>query len=184
VKSDGSFYFTDELTVFLWKNGVLHEMTRSVVPGGRVVDGKPGGRVVNGIALSQDEQFLYLVVVPDNAPRRIVRYGLRPDGTFTDERGPDLTITDERLFVSLPVENPPATRESGQPDGIKVDKSGNAYFGGPGGLWIVSPAGTHLGTILIPGGHSNLAFGDPDGRSLYITLGNGLARIRLNAPAF
>lgn len=183
VKSDGSFYFTDELSVFVWKNGALRELTRSVVPGGRVVNGAPGGRVVNGIALSRDEKWLYLVVVPDNAPRRIIRYGLRPDGTFTDERGPDLTITDERLFVALPVENPPATRESGQPDGIKVDKSGNAYFGGPGGLWIVSPAGKHLGTILIPGGHSNLSFGDPDGKTLYITLGNGLARIRLNAPA-
>jgi sugar lactone lactonase YvrE len=44
-------------------------------------------------------------------------------------------------------------------------------------------SGKHLGTILIPGGHSNLSFGDPDGRTLYITLGNGLARIRLNAPA-
>lgn len=183
VKSDGSFYFTDELNVLLWKNGAVHQLTHSVVPGGRVVDGKPGGRVVNGIALSPDEKWLYLVVVPDNAPRRIARYGLRPDGTFTDERGPDLTITDERLFVALPVENPPATRESGQPDGVKVDKNGNAYFGGPGGVWIVSPAGKHLGTILITGGHSNLAFGDADGKALYITLGNGIARIRLNAPA-
>jgi gluconolactonase len=183
VKSDGSFYFTDEYSVFRWKNGSVTQLTRSVVPGGPLVDGKPVARVVNGIALSPDEKSLYLVVVPPGAPRRIIRYNLRPDGTFLAERGPDATITDERLFVSLPVQNPPATRESGQPDGIKVDVKGNVYFGGPGGLWIVSPAGTHLGTILIPGGHSNLAFGDADGRSLYITLGNGLARIRLNAPA-
>ena len=183
VKSDGSFYFTDEYSVFRWKDGSLTQLTRAVVPGGPLVDGKPVARVVNGIALSPDERFLYLVVVPAGAPRQIARYELRPDGTLIGEPRPGKTLTDERIWVSLPDQNPPPTRESGQPDGLKADLKGNAYFGGPGGLWIVSPAGKHLGTILIPGGHSNLAFGDADGKSLYITLGNGLARLRLNTPA-
>jgi gluconolactonase len=183
VKSDGSIYFTDELSVFRWKDGKLQQLMKSTVPGGRVVNGVPGARVVNGITLSPDEKFLYVVVVPDASPRRIARYELRPDGTIIGEPRPGRTLTDERIWFPLPDQNPLPTRASGQPDGIKVDLKGNVYFGGPGGRWIVSPEGTHLGTILIPGGHSNLAFGDADGKSLYFTLGNGLARIRLNAPA-
>jgi gluconolactonase len=183
VKSDGSFYFTDEYNVFRWKDGSLTRLTGSVVPGGPLVDGKPVARVVNGIALSLDEKSLYLVVVPPGAPRQIARYELRPDGSVGGEARPGKTLTDERVWVPLPAQNPPPTRESGQPDGIKVDVKGNVYFGGPGGIWIVSPQGRHLGTILIPGGHSNLAFGDSDGKSLYITLGNGLARVRLSTPA-
>ena len=183
VKSDGSFYFTDEYNVFRWKDGSLTKLTGSVVPGGPLVDGKPVARVVNGIALSPDERYLYLVVVPPGTPRQIARYELRPDGSIAGEARSGKTLTDERVWVPLPNQNPLPTRESGQPDGIKVDVKGNVYFGGPGGLWIVSPQGKHLGTILIPGGHSNLAFGDADGSSLYITLGNGLARVRLNTPA-
>jgi hypothetical protein len=74
--------------------------------------------------VSRDEKLLYVVVVPGDAPRRIVRYRLRPDGTFTEERGPDLTITDERLFMALPVENPPATRSRGSLTVSKWTKAG------------------------------------------------------------
>jgi gluconolactonase len=169
VKSDGSIYFTDygaqgklPASVYRWKEGTLQLLTNKI----------QGGRV-NGIALSPDEKFLYIVAILEAAPRRIVRYNVRPDGA----------IADERLFFSLPVEKTLATRESGRPDGVKVDGRGNVYFGGPGGLWIVSPGGKHLGTILIDGGHTNLAFGDTDGKGLYLTTGHGLARIRLNAPA-
>ena len=183
VKSDGSIYFTDELSVFRWKAGRLEQLMKSVIPGGRIVDGASGGRVVNGIALSPDEKFLYLVVVPTRGSRKIARYELGPDGAIVGKRGPDGTITDERIWFPLPEQTPPATRQSGQPDGIKVDLNGNVYFGGPSGLWIVSPAGKHLGTVLIPGGHSNLAFGDADGKGLYLTTGSGLARIRLQAAA-
>jgi hypothetical protein len=45
------------------------------------------------------------------------------------------------------------------------------------------PVSVFLGTILIDGGHTNVAFGDADGKGLYLTTGHGLARIRLNAPA-
>jgi gluconolactonase len=148
-----------------------------------VVNGRPGGRVVNGITVSPDGRFLYLVVVPAKGSRKIARYELRSDGTFAGERGPDGTITDERIWFPLPQQDPPPTRQSGQPDGVKVDRRGNVYFGGPGGLWIVSPDGKHLGTILVPGGQSNLAFGDADGKALYIMLGGGVARIRLASRA-
>lgn len=169
IASDGSVYFSDygnrpELpsAVYRWKDGTLQQLAKNV----------HGGRI-NGVTLSPDGTYLYLVVVLEKEPRRIVRLTLRSDGT----------VSDERLFMSLPVERTLATRASGRPDGIKVDTKGNVYFGGPGGLWIVSPDGKHLGTILIDGGHTNLAFGDADGKGLYLTTGHGLAKIRLSSAA-
>ena len=72
-------------------------------------------------------------------------------------------------------------------DGLRVDVKGNLWETGPGGIWIISPAGKHLGTILtvedgIGIGPTNLAFGDADGKTLYITIKRSLARIRLNIP--
>ena len=64
--------------------------------------------------------------------------------------------------------------------GIKVDALGNLYVSGPGGLWIISPDGTHLGTIVAPEHPHNLAWGGEDGRSLFLTAQTGLYRIRLN----
>jgi gluconolactonase len=48
----------------------------------------------------------------------------------------------------------------------------------PGGLWILSPEGRHLGTIVTPEHPHNFAWGD-DGRSLYLTARSTLYRIRL-----
>lgn len=63
-------------------------------------------------------------------------------------------------------------------DGLKVDVRGNLYVSGPGGLWIISPAGEHLGTLVTPEHAHNFAWGD-DGRSLYMTARSTLYRIRL-----
>ena len=54
-------------------------------------------------------------------------------------------------------------------DGVKLDERGNVYVSGPGGLWILSPDGRHLGTIAGPEHPHNLAWGDADGRTLYLT---------------
>ena len=64
-------------------------------------------------------------------------------------------------------------------DGIKVDKEGNLYVSGPGGLWIISAAGKHLGTIIAPRHPHNFAWGDEDGRTLYLCARRGLYRMRL-----
>jgi gluconolactonase len=67
-------------------------------------------------------------------------------------------------------------------DGVKVDRQGNIYVSGPGGLWILSAGGKHLGTIHGPEHPHNMAWGDEDGRGLYLTAQTGLYRIRLNVP--
>ena len=68
----------------------------------------------------------------------------------------------------------------GGPDGIKVDKAGNLYGSGPGGVWIMSPAGKHIATIQVPEVVSNLNWGE-DGKALFITGSTSIYRIRLSS---
>ena len=63
-------------------------------------------------------------------------------------------------------------------DGVKVDAAGNVFVSGPGGLWVLSPDGEHLGTIVTPRHVHNMAWGD-DGKSLYLTARDRLYRMRV-----
>jgi gluconolactonase len=118
----------------------------------------------NGLAFSPDERFLY-VTNWDAAKKVVMRYAV----------GADATLRDGRVFFDM-------TAAAGEDalDGIKVDERGNLYVSGPGGLWILSPEGNHLGTIVPPEHPHNLAWGGEDGRSLFLTAQTGLYRIRLN----
>ena len=95
------------------------------------------------------------------------RYEVKPDGT----------LVNGRVFFDM-------TTAPGEDaiDGLKVDQQGNVYVSGPGGLWILSPAGVHLGTIAGPEHPHNFAWGGADGKTLYLTAQTGLYRIRLNIP--
>ena len=117
----------------------------------------------NGLAFSPDEQHLY-VGNWDLNRKVVLRYEVRPDGS----------LASGRVFFDM-------TTAAGEDaiDGIKVDRLGNLYVSGPGGLWIISPAGTHLGTIKAPEHPHNLAWGD-DGRTLYLAAQTGLYRLRLD----
>lgn len=120
----------------------------------------------NGLALSPDERYLY-VGNWDVKRKVVMRYAVRPDGT----------LADGRVFFDMT-----AAPGDDALDGIKVDQRGNLYVSGPGGLWILSPDGVHLGTLRTPEHPHNLAWGDDDGRTLYLTAQTGLYRIRLSVP--
>ncbi|PYV28205.1 MAG: SMP-30/gluconolactonase/LRE family protein [Acidobacteria bacterium] len=120
----------------------------------------------NGLAFSPDEKYLYV----DNWDLKkavIMRYEVRPDGT----------LANGRVFLDT-------TGEPGEDawDGMKVDQQGNLYVSGQRGVWIISPEGKHLGTIIAPMHPHNMAWGDDDGRTLYLCARTGLYRIRLNIP--
>jgi len=121
----------------------------------------------NGIAFSPDEKFLY-VTNWDEKKKIIMRYDVQPDGT----------LKNGSLFFNM-------TSAPGEDalDGMKVDKQGNLYVSGPGGLWILSATGKHLGTIVAPKHPHNMAWGD-DGKTLYLCARSGLYRMRLNIVGF
>jgi gluconolactonase len=67
-------------------------------------------------------------------------------------------------------------------DGLKVDRVGNVYVCGPGGIWVVSPEGEQLGLLRLPEAPHNLAWGDGDARTLYVTALTSIYRLRLEIP--
>jgi gluconolactonase len=137
----------------------------------------------NGIALSPDEKFLYV----GNWPRSLTGQELRNEDEPATEIGdkhkaimryevqPDGTLKNGKLFFDF-------TNAAGEDglDGIKVDQKGNLYVSAPAGLWVISPEGKHLGTIITPRHAHNMAWGDADGKTLYLCARSALYRIRLN----
>jgi gluconolactonase len=118
----------------------------------------------NGIALSPDEKYLYIGNWDDNK-KVVYRYELLPDGTARNGK----------LFFDFT-----SIKGDDAIDGVKVDVEGNVYVSAPGGLQIISPEGKHLGTIVTPQHVHNMAWGDEDGKTLYLCARTGLYRIRLN----
>ena len=118
----------------------------------------------NGLAFSPEEKFLYVNNWGDKH-KVILRYDVNPD----------CTLTNSTLFFDM-------TSAPGNDalNGLKVDQQGNVYSTGPGGLWIISPEGKQLGLIKGPEDPHNMAWGDDDGKTLYITALTGIYRIRTN----
>ena len=171
-KSDGSLYFTDPpfgLPKFF-------DDRRKELPYSGVFRVSPDGKNVqlltkelsgpNGLAFSPDEKYFY-VDNWDEKKKIIMRY----------EAGPGGTLSNGMVFFDM-------TAAEGEEalDGLKVDQKGNLYASGPGGLWIISPEGKHLGTIAGPEHPHNFAWGDDDGKTLYLCAKTGLYRIRLKIP--
>ena len=165
--SDGSLYFTDppyglaqqddDPAKELAMNGIYRLATD-----GRL-DLLATQTRPNGLAFSPDEETLY-VANSDGASRQWMAYAVDEDGMLGDGRG----------FVEV-------TDDPGQgaPDGLKVDEMGNLWGTGPGGVWVFSPDGKHLGSIQPTERPANLAFGGGDGRTLFMTAQSGFYRIRV-----
>jgi gluconolactonase len=169
-KSDGTLYFTDPpFGLPQTFDDPRKELPFSGVY--RVVDGKvtlltDELRGPNGIAFSPDEAYLY---VGNWDPERkvVMRYPVNEDGSLSaGEVFYDLT--------DVPGEN--------SIDGIKVDGQGNLYVCGPNGIWILSHDGQALGVLRVPELPHNLAWGDEDARTLYITARTSVYRIKLDIP--
>jgi gluconolactonase len=120
----------------------------------------------NGLAFSPDERFLY-VGNWDPEAKVIMRYEVDASGA----------VRDAMVFADL-------TAEPGEDalDGLKVDEAGNVYACGPGGIWIFAPDGERLGLLRLPEDPHNLAWGEADRRTLYVTALTGVYRIVLSIP--
>lgn len=118
----------------------------------------------NGIAFSPDEKVLY-VGVSDGQATRVVAYDVAADGAIGNGR---------TFFDAQPLRTGGA---KGLVDGLKVDREGNVWSSGPGGILVLSPAGRLLGRLLTGEATANCNWGD-DGGTLYITADMFLLRIR------
>jgi gluconolactonase len=117
----------------------------------------------NGIAFSPDEKTLY---VANSDPKKAVwmAFAVKEDGTL----GKGRVFFDATRWVG---------KRPGLPDGMKVDRAGNLFATGPGGVLVFAADGTHLGTINTGVPTANCAFGE-DGTVLYVTANHWLCRIR------
>jgi gluconolactonase len=167
-RSDGTLYFTDppfglpggeddpdrELAfsgVFRVRDGAIEVVTDELAG-------------PNGIALSPDERYLYVGNWDPDA-KVVMRYELDADGrpVCAGEVLHDMTAAPGEDAI----------------DGIKVDVDGNLYVCGPAGIWVLSPEGDRLGLVQLPEAPHNLAWGDDDRRSLYVTALTSVYRLRL-----
>ena len=123
----------------------------------------------NGIALSPDETRLY---VASSDPNRAVwmAYDIKSDGRLSNTR----VFFDATAWVK---------DNRGLPDGMKIDKQGNLFATGPGGLHVFAPDGTHLGSIRTGVPTSNCGWGG-DGSVLYITANTAILRIKTSTKGF
>jgi gluconolactonase len=120
----------------------------------------------NGLAFSPDGKRFY---VDDSKQRNIRVYDFSPDGT----------LTNGRIFGEEP-----GDKGEGVPDGMKVDRNGNLYVTGPGGIWVWDKQGKHVGTIVVPIQPANLTWGDKDYRTLYITATTSVYKLRMKVRGF
>jgi gluconolactonase len=173
VGPDGALYFTDPTLDLV--EGEKQEIPFQGVYrlDSRGNDGRGNVRLLtkdltqpNGLAFSPDGKQFY---VDDSQQRNIRAYNVAADGS----------LTNGRIFGEEP-----GGKHEGVPDGIKVDKNGNLFVTGPGGIWVWDKNGNHLGTILLPEQPANLTWGDKDYRTLYITATTSVYRLQMKTQGF
>lgn len=171
LKGDGTIYFTDPpyglpeffndkrkqldySGVFMIRNGKVQVVSKDL-----------GGP--NGIAFSPDEKYLYVSnwdIRDIHHTKTLWRYEVQADGT----------LTNGKIFFDFSF-----TEDDEALDGIKIDKQGNLFVSAPGGLWILSSDAKLLGKVVTPERPANMAWGDADGKTLYMTAHSSLYKMRI-----
>ncbi len=188
VRRDGAVYFTDPtygLRDDYGPDGHLHEEQERrrifmipaaqaaqlpSVPDGRFaappepVAAGHGPEQPNGLVFSPDERVLY---VGDSAGGRLFTFGVLADGTLDEGR---VVHAFDR------------SAGRGNPDGMRSDAEGRLWCTGPGGLWVLSPDARPLAHVRFPEVTANVAFGEADGRTLFVTATASLYRLRVTVP--
>ena len=173
VRSDGSIYFSDPWYGRFPGFGIERERELGwqgvfrIPPGGgpsdvELVVDKDEFEMPNGVCFSPDESLVYI----NDTPRAHIKvYDAAADGSFSNGR---------MFFEGVGS----GVIEEGIPDGMKCDEQGNIWVTGPGGIWIISAAGEHLGVIKVPENTGNLTWGGEDWHTVFIPSSTSLYTIR------
>jgi gluconolactonase len=160
LKSDGAIFFTDP--PFNIPAGEKAELTYSgiyrISPSGNLQLLDSSLALPNGICFTPDERRLFV----NNSRERVI---------YVWDVFHDSLLTNKRRFAFI--------SPTGYADGMKVDTNGYLYCTGPLGVWIFAPTGQLVDTILVPGQTSNCTWGDSERKTLYITSGTSVYRVRL-----
>jgi gluconolactonase len=172
IKKNGDVYFTDPPFGLLRPGQGLQDAAKNplreldfngvfrITAAGKIDVMTKDLALPNGLAFSPDEKKLY---VANSAGKTWSVYDVNKDGT----------LANGRVFFDAGKE-----AGAGVPDGMKVDTKGNVWATGPGGILVISPQGKLLGAIAFPEVPANCAWGDADGKTLYVTARTGLYRIK------
>ncbi len=169
VKSDGSIYFTDPGYGRMARWNVKNPREQDLDFQGVYrlgVDGEVRLLVddfmqPNGLCFSPDETALFIA---DSEAMHLRRFSVDDDGLLS---GGDVILGDIGSLEDT---------WAGIPDGMKCDELGNIWVTGPGGIWVVTPEGEHLGTIEVPEHTGNLNWGGPSWNVLYIAAASSIYR--------
>lgn len=152
IRSDGIIYFTDfggdatpSKGLFSYKEGKEGKGTVTLLD--------KDIEAANGVCISPSENVLY---VAEYGKNRIKSYTIANDGSLSPAR----TFADLSTY-----------KARGRTDGLKCDPVGNVWTTGPGGVFILGGTGEVLAHLDVNPAPSNLAFGGPDGHTLFITAG-------------
>ncbi len=172
MRSDGVLYFTDPPYGILSPEfGAIAEQEQPVNGLYALWPGQDEPTLLagdfdrpNGLAFSPDERLLY---VNDTSRYETRVYDVAPDGR----------LTGGNRFFSYP-----ESRGQGRPDGMKVNAAGFLFATGPGGIWVLAPAGQALGHVRLPEKSANCAWGGTAGTELYIAASTSVYRLRTRQP--
>ena len=169
-RSNGDIIFTDP-PYGLVKN--MDDSSKEIPFQGvyKVTPGKPATLLVdsiarpNGLALTPDEKTL---IVASSNPAKAVWYAF--------DLGANDSLSNGRIIYDVTEE---MKTMKGSPDGLKIDKQGNLFATGPGGIWIFNKSFKLIGKIKIPDQPTaNIAFADDD-KTIYLTSDMYLLRVKL-----
>lgn len=170
LNQGGDIYFTDppygleKIDDSPLKEQAFHGVYRVAAADGKVTLLTREIMYPNGIAFSPDQKILY-VASSDSRATRVMAHDVAADGTIANARV---------LFDAQPLRK---SGVKGSCDGLKVDRDGNLWATGPGGVLVISPAGKLLGRINTNEATGNCCWGD-DGSTLYITADMFLVRVK------
>jgi gluconolactonase len=170
VKSDGFLYFSDPTYGRMPVFGVERPQDLDFQGVYRLAEDGSGLTLLaddfaqpNGLCFSRDEKRLF---VNDTDRGHIRSFTVNGDGT----------LAGGGVWAELTGDG------EGGADGLKVDRDGNVYCCGPGGLHIFAPDATSLGVIRVPEVVANFTWGGDDMRSIFLTASASLYRVRSKTP--
>lgn len=159
VRSDGTIFFTDPPYGLEGREAELpFRGVYAISPAGELRLLTDEFKTPNGLAFSPDEKTLY---IGDSGEGLVRAYDVAKDGA----------LANGRLLCKLPV-----------PDGMKVDEHGRLWCTADDGVRVFAPTGEHVGTVAFPQPPANCAFGDEDGKTLYVTARSGVYKVRCAVP--